>query len=266
MKNLISRTTVFYAVCFILLMIFACSSHKGARVKSRVNPDDKEGMVLIPGGEFLMGVEDGEEDAPAHMVFIDPFYLDQYEVTNARYFEFCRATGRKPPGLWEMDAFRSGPDFPNHPVVGVTWGDAKAYAAWCGKRLPTEAEWEYSARGGLAAKNYPGGDEIDETQANYYPSEGTEPVGSYPPNGYGLYDMAGNALEWVADYYEADYYTKSPYKNPTGPEKGKFRALRGGGWHTGPYCTRVYFRNGLPGQWIDFNVGFRCAKDYSGEK
>ena len=87
------------------------------------------------------------------------------------------------------------------------------------------------------------------------------PVGSYPANGYGLHDMAGNVTEWIADYFEEDYYTRSPARNPMGPEKGRFRGIRGGGWHTGPGCCRVYHRQALPSGWRDFNVGFRCAKD-----
>jgi sulfatase modifying factor 1 len=147
----------------------------------------------------------------------------------------------------------------------VSWGDAQEYAEWCGKRLPTEAEWEYAGRGGLIGMNYPNGDTIDSTAANYFIKDavkGTVPVGSYPPNGFGLYDMAGNVVEWVSDYYDWDYYGVSPYENPQGPEKGKFRVIRGGGWHSGPYCNRVHFRSGLRGNWVDFNVGFRCVKNY----
>ena len=92
-------------------------------------------------------------------------------------------------------------------------------------------------------------------------SEGTTAVGSYPPNGYGLHDMAGNVFEWVADYYDPAYYAQSPRDNPTGPERGKPAVIRGGSWHSGPYCLQVYYRNGLPRQWRDFGVGFRCAKD-----
>ncbi len=222
-------------------------------------------MILIPGGEFLMG-GDGEDDhMPIHKVYVDTFYMEKYEVTNAQYHAFCKETGRKLPELWGMNEFRCGLDFPDHPVVGISWGDAEKYAEWSGKRLPTEAEWEYAARGGLSGEKYPNGDTIDSTTANYHrsgKSAGTVSVGSYPPNGYGLHDMTGNVVEWVADYYDEDFYETSPYKNPKGPEKGKFRVIRGGGWHSGPYCSRVDFRNAILGGWIDFNVGFRCAKDY----
>jgi iron(II)-dependent oxidoreductase len=220
-------------------------------------------LVLIPGGEFLMGKEDEGDCSPAHKVVVDSFYMDEYEVTNARYFDFCQETERQPPEFWGMKEFHSGPDFPDHPVVGISWSDAKAYAEWAGKRLPTEAEWEYAARGGLVEEDYPTGDKLDSTQANYKLANlgGTVAVGSYPPNARGLYDMAGNVFEWTADFYDADYYETSPRENPKGPEKGKLKVIRGGSWHSGPYCNRVYYRNGLPAQWVDFAVGFRCAKD-----
>jgi iron(II)-dependent oxidoreductase len=187
--------------------------------------------------------------------------MDKYEVTNAQYYRFCKATGTKLPELWGMREFHCGLQFPDHPVVGVPYANAKKYAQWRGMRLPTEAEWEYAGRGGLKDKKYPNGDELKPELANYAPlSKGTRMVGSYPPNGFGLYDMVGNVAEWVSDYFAKDYYTHSPYKNPKGPEYGKQRVIRGGGWHTGPFCSRVYYRNGLVPGWVDFNVGFRCVK------
>jgi formylglycine-generating enzyme required for sulfatase activity len=218
-------------------------------------------MVLIPAGKFLMGGDVENDHQPIHEVQIDSFFIDVHEITNAQYFEFCRETDRKMPEYWGIVKFRCGPDFPDHPVVGVSWADAKAYAEWAGKRLPTEAEWEYAARGGLAGQKFPNGDTIDTTLANYSVSEGTVPVGSYPANGYGLYDMAGNVNEWVFDFYHESYYENSPHDNPTGPEEGKYHVMRGGGWHSGPYCNRVYRRTGLLPYWVDINVGFRCAKD-----
>ena len=229
--------------------------------------DDKTGcagdtsMVLIPAGTFQMGAEGEQDYSPVHAVTLDSFYIDRHEVTNAEYHRFCQEKAYRLPEFWGMDRYHCGPNYPDYPVVGVNWGDAKAYAEWAGKRLPTEAEWEYAARGGLVGLNYPNTDEIDSTMVNCK-SDGTVPVASYAPNGFGLYDMAGNCNEWVADYYDGDYYKTSPTHNPTGPEKGKFKVFRGGGWHSGPFCNRVYFRNALPPGWVDFNVSFRCVKDW----
>jgi sulfatase modifying factor 1 len=222
-----------------------------------------DGLVLIPGGEFEMGDESKYDGRPVHRVHVDSFYIDAREVTNAEYLAFCEATGRSLPEFWGVERFRSGPDFPDHPVVGVSWYDAAAYAEWRGKRLPTEAEWEYAARGGLVGEPYPHGGTLSPEDGNYSKSElgGPVPVGSYPPNGYGLYDMLGNVCEWVHDRYHPDYYAVSPADNPAGPEEGDLRVIRGGGWHTGPACTFVFHRNALRGNWLDFNVGFRCARD-----
>lgn len=225
------------------------------------SPPDRA-MVLIPSGEFVMGKErKGRDFDPLHRVRISAFYLDKYEVTNAQWQAFCDATGRKLPDFWGMEEFRCGSDFPNHPVIGISWSSACAYARWCGLRLPTEAEWEYASRGGLVGKNFANGDEYDDA---LYAKGITMPVGSYPPNGYGLYDMTGNVAEWVNDYYDENYYSKRCRRNPHGPKRGIFRVVRGGGWHTGPWCSRVYVRNALKSNWVDFNVGFRCARHLEG--
>jgi formylglycine-generating enzyme required for sulfatase activity len=236
----------------------------------------KAETVLIPGGEFIMGrtsmtaasKKPGAyiDDTP-HKVVLDSFYIDKYEVTNAQYFEFCNATGHKLPELWGKAEYHCGPAFPDHPVVGVSYNDAAAYAAWRGKRLPTEAEWEYAARGGLTRKKYPNGDTISKELANCKPhATGAMPVGRFPANGFGLHDTVGNVVEWVADYFDRDYYKHSPAKNPKGPLKGKHRVIRGGGWHSGPFCNRVHYRNCLVAGWLDFNLGFRCAKDAAPSK
>ncbi len=222
-----------------------------------------EELVLVPGGEFLMGSDSEGDHSPVHKVYIDSFYIDRCAVTNAQYLKFCEATGHRLPDFWGMEGFRCGPDYPNHPVITVSWYDATVYAEWCGKRLPTEAEWEYAARGGLVGMNYPNGDTLHPSDGNYNQSGkgGPVAVGSYPANGFGLHDMQGNVVEWVWDFYDPDYYSSSPSVNPQGPEFGRFRVIRGGGWHSGASCNRVYYRNALPTGWVDFNVGFRCAKD-----
>jgi formylglycine-generating enzyme required for sulfatase activity len=194
-----------------------------------------------------MGAGDGKDHSPVHRVSLGSFLIGRCEVTNAQYLRFCHATGHRLPAFWGMDRFRSGPRYPDHPVVGVSWFDAGDFAAWNGMRLPTEAEWEYAARGGLAGRNYPNGDALEARDGNFAGSDkgGPVAVGSYPANGYGLHDIQGNVVEWVQDYYDAQYYALSPVMNPGGPESAdarpeavRFRVIRGGGWHSGKYCSR----------------------------
>jgi sulfatase modifying factor 1 len=241
----------------------------GEKVSEIVNQKSKIGkdgapMVLIPAGEFQMGSNDGDDDEkPVHTVYLDAFYMDVYEVTNALYKKFMDATGHKAPVYWND----SGYNAPNQPVVGVTWHDAKAYAGWAGKRLPTEAEWEKAARGGLAGKKYPWGDSITHDDANFSGAVGKDgwdvsaPVGSFAPNGYGLYDMAGNVREWCADWYDEDYYSKSPRRNPTGPRSGTYCVLRGGSWYNSYFHLRVASRYREESMGTYYNVGFRCVED-----
>lgn len=224
-------------------------------------PDD---MVLIPAGEFTMGKNSaGVTDwQPEHKVTVDAFYMDKCEVTNKQYFEFCKSTGNPLPEFWGSSQFKCSLEYPDHPVTGVNFTDALKYAHWAGKRLPTEAEWEYAARGGLSGSNYPWGNQIDSTLVNYGKKyKTTLKVGSFKPNGYGLFDMGGNVWEWTMDNYGSNYYAISPGLNPLGPESGRFKVIRGGSWHSGAMCIQTYYRNGLPGSWVDFAVGFRCVKN-----
>ncbi len=192
--------------------------------------DAPAGMALIPAGTFQMGSNTGDTDErPVHTVTLDAFYMDTHEVTNTEYAAFLNAMGKHINGWWRWvdinggayttinlvdGVYRPRAGYENHPVISVRWRGAMAYARWAGKRLPTEAEWEYAARGGLAGKRYPWGDTLDKTKANYNNPRGSTAVGSYPPNGYGLYDMVGNVAEWCLDAYDADYYAKSPTHNP----------------------------------------------------
>ena len=186
-----------------------------------------EGMVLIPAGEFEMGNNNYKGDEkPVHKVYVDAFYMDVHEVTVGEYNKFVKETGHRPLLPWVPKYSPTD----KHPAVGVSWHDAMAYAKWAGKRLPTEAEWEKAARGGLKGKLYPWGDAApDGTQCNFSDKnsntnhadqnaddgyEWNAPVGSYPPNLYGLHDMAGNVWEWCLDAYEPNFYSDSPVKNP----------------------------------------------------
>lgn len=244
-------------------------------IKDEVEDGMKDGMVVIPAGEFQMGSDNGEdEEKPVHSIYIDVFYMDIYEVTNAQYKKFIDATGHKEPSYWNDSKYNS----PNQPVVGVSWNDAKSYADWVGKRLPTEAEWEKAARGGLIGKKYIWGDEWPPPKgAGNFDDEGivdssfiegytdgyicTAPVGRFNPNGYGLCDMVGNVWEWCADWYSSSYYTNSSKKNPAGPVSGSYHVMRGGSWNDCiPDFLRVAYRPDP--SYLYFYVGFRCVKNY----
>ncbi|MAE17341.1 hypothetical protein CMK12_00105 [Candidatus Poribacteria bacterium] len=226
---------------------------------------DESEMVLIPAGSFEMGDHlDGMKKAlPVHTVELDSFYMDKYEVTVGQFKKFVEKSGYAYQGNWNSVAQYSPGD--DYPMVYVTWNDAVAYAKWTRKRLPTEAEWEYAARGGLVGKRYPRGDEISHDDANYSGTGGKDkwskcaPVGSFAANGYGLYDMAGNVREWCQDWYGENYYSSSPAKNPPGPGSGSSRVLRGGYWNYSTYALRVATRvNNFPKS-RNYYVGFRCV-------
>lgn len=308
-----------------------------------------EGMAYVPGGEFSMGgvnpvgMNDGGHEnmndaRPVHRVYVDPFYMDETEVTNAQFAAFVKATGyvtlaeKKPTreefpdapeenliagsvvftppsskvklnNLYQWWAYVHGanwrhPQGPNstiagkdnYPVVHIAWEDADAYAKWAGKRLPTEAEWEFAARGGLPGELYPWGNQFkpnDKWMANIFQGsfpdadagsdgfKGTAPVKQFDPNGYGLYDMAGNTWEWCSDWYRPDYYGElqagGVARNPKGPassydpqEPGtKKRVQRGGSFLcTDQYCTRYMVGTRGKGEWRSGadHIGFRCVK------
>jgi len=221
-------------------------------------------MVLIPAGSFEMGdhLDDIHDASPIHTVQLDAFYMAPHQVTVAQFKRFLEVSGHSySRNSWNNVAKYSLTD--DHPMVLVNWYDAFAYAKWAGKRLPTEAEWEYAARGGLEGKRYPWGDEITRDDANYLGTGSTAAIGSYKANGYGLYDMAGNVWEWCADWYGEDYYTNSPLKNPTGPETGQYRTVRGGTWNNWMSFTRVATRKECEPSLVYRNFGLRCAAEFS---
>ena len=249
-----------------------------------------DGMVLIPAGNFQMGSnapEAGFDEQPVHTVYVGAFYMDKYEVTNAAYAVFLNAKGKHiENGIVWFDLtdahaliehvggrYQAKAGYANHPVIEVSWYGAMAYAAWAGKRLPTEAEWEKAARGGLAGQKYPWGNSIDASNANYLGIVGgTTVVGTYASNGYGLYDMAGNVWEWCLDAYDSNFYRNSPRRNPIAGAASisdvvdnytnvKYsRVLRGGSWLSPVHYVRVANRDfNTPSFTISY-FGFRCAR------
>ena len=277
---------------------------RGDQFKVRVIADDgvppevPEGMVLIPAGEFSMGDHHDvghSDEKPVHTVYLDAYYIDAYEVTNAQYATFLNEYGKnedaKGHGLLDIgdgdcliekvgDTYQPKAGYEDHPVIEVSWYGAGAYAQFYGKHLPTEAQWEKAARGGLVGKKYPNGDTISHDDANYFGTGGRDiweepaPVGSFPPNGYGLYDMAGNVWEWCADEYSSTYYSESPSENPLGPGTPIFfvnddstnvnllswRVLRGGSWLYVTYNLRCADRYGYIPSLTYSDTGFRCAQ------
>ncbi len=291
----------------LLAAFLACTAvyypwfHRGS-VRIEAEPDRAPGrMVSIPGGAFRMG-NDGSARAserPAHEVVVEEFLMDEHEVTNRQFAEFVEKTGyvtraeergnsqvydlekrqwKKCPGAdWRHpggpETTLDGKD--DLPVVHVSWYDAQAYCRHAGKRLPTEAEWEYAARGGLRDADFPWGREetpAGRYMANYWQHDKDTaadgflmlaPVKSFPPNRFALYDMSGNAWEWCADWFADDYYAQSPRENPPGPGEGQKRVVRGGSW----LCPEDFFvgytvfaRGSRMPEDTWQNVGFRCVR------
>jgi sulfatase modifying factor 1 len=208
-------------------------------------------MARIPDGWFLMGCQSGRDDEkPVHRVWVDAFELAAHQVTNEEYGCFLAARRSAEPLCWKDASFHH----PKMPVVAVSWNEAATYCDWlsqaAGKayRLPTEAEWERAARGGLEGLLYPWGDAPPEMVPDYAKrwKNGPEPVGLYAPNAYGLYNLGDNVHEWCADWYDDGYYGHSPERNPRGPVDGKRRASRGGSWRHHIKVTRTAARSSIP--------------------
>lgn len=234
-----------------------------------VSPIDGMTLVCVPAGEFTMGSDSGyDNEFPRHSVFLDAYWIDQTEVTNAQYAR-CVADG----DCTAPSSSKYGdPDYASHPVVYVSWYEAEAYCTWAGRALPTEAQWEKAARG-TDERIWPWGNEFDCRKVNVYGSScdgfsRTAPAGSFPDGAspYGVLDMSGNVWEWVEDWYDGNYYATYPKNNwpanPTGPESGTFRVLRGGSWFYVQSVARVSLRVRNDSDRYD-DGGFRCTRGTS---
>jgi formylglycine-generating enzyme len=286
-----------FAAVFCSILLFAQGCQKVLKLEST------DGMILIPGGEFQMGTNDGMKfESPIHPVKINSFWIDEHEITVAEFAEFVKKTGYKTEAEkfgwsavfdvesgqwtksdganWRHPEGKTSTAKTDEPVSQISWNDASEYAKFEGKRLPTEAEFEYAARGGLIGKKYAWGDDLEpngKPSANWwqgeFPKKNTvedgflmrSPIKSFAPNGYGLYDMTGNVWEWTNDFYSDDYYAKSPIETPKGAEIGEEKSIRGGSWMCAEnFCSnyRVAGRSKATPDSAMNNLGFRCVKDY----
>jgi serine/threonine-protein kinase len=224
-------------------------------------------MMYVPAGSFTMGSDAYEDDEkPAHLVTLDAFWIDKFEVTNAMY-ALCVKAARCPAPSDKSSSSKSiyygNPQFENFPVIYVSWENANVYCKWAGRQLPSEAQWEKAARGS-DGRVYPWGNvPPDKGRLNYANIvDDTTEVGKYPSGAsvYGALDMAGNVMEWVSDWFEAKYYSVSPKLNPTGPASGKYHILRGGAWNNDEFFVRTSYRAiwDVP-ELANNTTGFRCA-------
>ena len=288
----------------LVLVLASCGLAPVAPTQAPPEVDVPPEMVLIPAGTFEMGTDQGLPfEGPVHTVQVDAFLIDRYEVTNRQYQEFVEASGHVTEseklgwsgvfdvqeGAWKPvdGADWRHPEGPGssiterlgHPVVHVSWEDARAYAEWSGKSLPTEAQWEWAARGGLTESVYSWGNELQPEgshMANVWQGtfplkdqgedgfQAPAPVGTFPANGYGLYDIAGNVWEWTEDWFSPNTYRENgPSRNPRGPTSGQEKVIRGGSWMCSEnYCTgyRVGARQKTPTDSGLNNLGFRCVR------
>ena len=277
-------------LCFYLLLLGACAQAPttvsiSSPGSTQYRAADGAEMMLVSAGEFLMGSTDADpkaadDETPAHTLYLDAFWIDRTEVTNARYAQFLNALGEHTSACGERACVETQVEdedshilregglyvvesgFEDHPVIEVTWYGAQAYCTWVGARLPTEAEWEKAARG-VDGRSYPWGDQSpDCKKAQYADCSGmTVPVGSKSAGAspYGVLDIAGNVWEWVVDWYDPAYYSSSPVQNPQGPDLGERKVFRGGSWGYLSTFIRTTDRVRNRPTYAGFNVGFRCA-------
>jgi formylglycine-generating enzyme required for sulfatase activity len=231
---------------------------------------DFESMVFIPAGEFFMGSNDGSNDAkPVRRVYLDGYSIDKYEVTFAQFYQFIGLTGHRKPRLAGYLSASVTEDLPLfikalNPVVGVSWDDAVEYCQWKGKRLPTEAEWEKAAKG-TDQRKWPWGNEERSEFANLVGDDGAKYTASVNQfrrdvSPYGVYDQAGNVMEWVSDWYNQDSYRALPVRNPVGVSEGESRVIRGASWNDSIKRAQTWIRFKMYPEYRDVTIGFRCAK------
>lgn len=258
--------TIYIRKTILVLFLLGASCGTNQPKAGDVRTADTDGMemVFVPAGQFEMGSAPGatgadEDETPLHRVYLDAFWMDRTEVTNAMYRQCVSAGVCTPPA---QPKFYEDPKFTDHPVIGVSWDQAKTYCGWAGRRLPTEAEWEKAARG-TDGRIYPWGNEAPSPNlANFdHLVNETTPVGTYPQGAspYGALDMAGNAWEWTADGYSPEFYANSPLENPLSDSPVNRRVIRGGNWDSNAEGIRAANRFwAYPGR--NDTDGFRCAK------
>jgi len=292
-KGVLVGSIIFVFASFILMIVmFVYESYKANQMKERLRSieteaqptvvrspaqdysmyktkigDEGREMVQIPEGPFTMGSQDGDPDeVPEHQVFLKGFYVDRKEVTQEEYVRFAKMTKRPMPRIEVFEDDQSKLLKPEFAAMSVSWDDAVAYCRWAGKRLPTEAEWEKAGRG-EGRRKYPWGEKFVSHAANVDGSEDgykyLAPPGSFDTgrSPYGLYDMTGNVAEWVADTYDEQYYKKSPYRDPKGPEMGDLKVVRGGSWRETEHNARLSKRFAAKRWRTDITIGIRCASD-----
>ena len=279
---------------FILWIVFcwvwgAYAQEKVIDLTKIALPTREIRFVFVRGGTFEMGdlFDSGfsEDEKPVHSVKVSSFWMSEYEITNTQFCVFLNEKGNPVEGgvpwldltdddcLVEKrgDRFIPKRGFGNHPVVEVSWYGARAFAEWLECRLPTEAEWEYAARGEGRWIKYPNGDDLTYDDANFAGTGGrdrwdqTSPVGNFPPNALGLYDMAGNVWERCWDWYDENYYSNSPPTDPQGPAEGVYRVLRGGAWDYSSWICRTTTRGFYKPDGMTASIGFRVVCNVEGD-